>query len=47
MKPQQKVHVLGLGDYDMSELAIVPDPCPQFDQKEAKRRSLNEKEKKL
>jgi ribosome biogenesis protein BMS1 len=31
LKPGQKIHILGLGDYDMKDLDLIPDPCPQFD----------------
>ena len=47
LKPGQKMHILGLGDYDMKDLDLIPDPCPQHDQQKAKRRSLNDKEKTL
>ena len=28
MKPDMKVHVIGAGDYFMSEVTALPDPCP-------------------
>lgn len=28
LKPRQKVHVIGVGDFNMSEVETLPDPCP-------------------
>lgn len=53
LKPQQKVHVMGIGDFHMHSLQILDDPCPLKGSDAAaaaanvKRRSLNEKEKLL
>lgn len=51
----QRVHIPGLGDYTVSNMEVLPDPCPtpQMEQAIAKatgktgRRRLDEKEKKL
>jgi ribosome biogenesis protein BMS1 len=51
----QRVHIPGLGDYSISEMEALPDPCPTpyMDQAVAKatgksgRKRLDEKEKKL
>mmetsp|Transcript_25647 Transcript_25647/g.42369 ORF Transcript_25647/g.42369 Transcript_25647/m.42369 type:complete len:229 (+) Transcript_25647:2-688(+) len=45
LKPGMKVHVPGLGDYYMSEMTAIDDPCP-LPESGAKRR-LNAKEKRL
>lgn len=31
LKGGTKVHLIGVGDYDISEIAALPDPCPVFD----------------
>ncbi|KAG5175472.1 ribosome biogenesis protein BMS1 [Tribonema minus] len=28
LKPGMRVHVIGAGDYSMSEVSLLPDPCP-------------------
>lgn len=28
LKPGMKVHIIGLGDYAMEEVSVLPDPCP-------------------
>lgn len=28
MKSGQKVHLIGVGDFNMSEVETLPDPCP-------------------
>ena len=28
LKPGTKMHLIGAGDYEMSELSVMPDPCP-------------------
>ena len=49
LKPSQKVHVMGVGDFNMHSVQVLDDPCPlKSEPKEGvKRRSLNEKEKLL
>lgn len=49
LKPTQKVHVMGVGDFNMHSVQVLDDPCPlKSEPKEGvKRRSLNEKEKLL
>ena len=32
MKPGMKVHLIGAGDYNMTEVSALPDPCPLPDQ---------------
>lgn len=45
LKPGQKCHLIGVGDYHMDSMSLMNDPCPLM--KENKRRALNEKERKL
>jgi ribosome biogenesis protein BMS1 len=48
LKPKQHVHFLGVGDFQVSKLSVIEDPCPMADaETQAKRRTLNEKERKL
>lgn len=28
LKPNMKVHVIGVGDYIMADVSVLPDPCP-------------------
>ncbi|KAG9469029.1 hypothetical protein GDO78_021346 [Eleutherodactylus coqui] len=43
LKNKSQVHIPGVGDFALSEVSFLPDPCPLPDQ--LKKRSLNEKEK--
>ncbi|NP_001184133.1 ribosome biogenesis protein BMS1 homolog [Xenopus tropicalis] len=43
LKNKSQVHIPGVGDFALSEVNFLPDPCPLPDQQ--KKRSLNEKEK--
>jgi len=43
LKPNQRIHLLGVGDFSMDDVSILPDPCPLAEQ--IKKRSLNEKER--
>jgi ribosome biogenesis protein BMS1 len=43
LKPGQKVHVIGIGDYSMEEVSVLPDPCP-LPNKDAQRQTLNKKD---
>ena len=43
LKPGQKVHIIGVGDYPMEEVSALPDPCPVPD-KERQRQTLNKKD---
>ena len=43
LKPGMKMHLIGVGDFSMSELTSMPDPCPLPDQ-EKKRQSLSKKD---
>ncbi|XP_077115502.1 ribosome biogenesis protein BMS1 homolog isoform X1 [Ranitomeya variabilis] len=43
LKNKNQVHIPGVGDFSLSEVSFLPDPCPLPDQ--LKKRSLNEKEK--
>ncbi|CAB4027885.1 ribosome biogenesis BMS1 homolog [Paramuricea clavata] len=45
VKTNSKIHLLGVGDFEVKEISKLPDPCP-LPEKE-KKRSLNEKEKLL
>ena len=28
LKPGMRVHLIGLGDYNMEDVTVLPDPCP-------------------
>lgn len=28
LKPGMKVHLIGVGDFSMTEVSVLPDPCP-------------------
>ena len=28
MKPNQRIHLMGVGDFDIQDLTMLPDPCP-------------------
>ncbi|XP_063814808.1 ribosome biogenesis protein BMS1 homolog [Pseudophryne corroboree] len=43
LKNKSQVHIPGMGDFALSEVSFLPDPCPLPTQ--MKKRSLNEKEK--
>ncbi|KAM4636632.1 ribosome biogenesis protein BMS1 homolog [Discoglossus pictus] len=43
LKNKSQVHIPGVGDFALSEVSFLPDPCPLPNQE--KKRSLNEKEK--
>lgn len=43
LKNKSQIHIPGVGDFALSEVNFLPDPCPLPDQ--LKKRSLNEKEK--
>ncbi|KAM4703708.1 ribosome biogenesis protein BMS1 homolog [Rhinophrynus dorsalis] len=43
LKNKGQVHIPGVGDFALSEVSFLPDPCPLPDQQ--KKRSLSEKEK--
>jgi ribosome biogenesis protein BMS1 len=43
LKPGQKVHIIGVGDFAMEEVSALPDPCPLPD-KEKQRQTLNKKD---
>ncbi|GLI71471.1 hypothetical protein VaNZ11_016609 [Volvox africanus] len=45
VKPQQRVHIAGVGDFTIQELDALPDPCPLPET--IKRRGLNDKERLL
>jgi ribosome biogenesis protein BMS1 len=50
LKPQQMCHLLGVGDYEIKNITFMDDPCPvvaNTKENNIKRRTLNEKEKKL
>ena len=50
MQSNQIVHLLGVGDYQIQNLTVLTDPCPivaNTKENNIKKRSLNEKEKKL
>jgi len=43
LKPGQKVHMIGVGDFSMTEVSALPDPCPIPDQ-DKERTSLSKKD---
>ena len=43
LKPGTRVHLAGVGDFDMAEVSALPDPCPLPDT--VKRRSLDDRER--
>ncbi|PRP84524.1 hypothetical protein PROFUN_05859 [Planoprotostelium fungivorum] len=43
MKPKSKLHVAGVGDFDMASIDLLPDPCPLPDK--VPRKTLNEKQR--
>ncbi|KAM3912966.1 ribosome biogenesis protein BMS1 homolog [Leptodactylus fuscus] len=43
LKNKSQIHIPGVGDFALSEVSFLPDPCPLPDQ--IKKRSLNEREK--
>ncbi|KXZ47518.1 hypothetical protein GPECTOR_34g677 [Gonium pectorale] len=45
IKPQNRVHIAGVGDYTIQELDALPDPCPLPES--IKRRGLNDRERLL
>jgi len=50
LKPNQKVHWMGVGDFNMASINIIEDPCPLRKpgvEEAQRRRALNEKEKVL
>jgi len=46
LKPSQAVHFLGVDDFDLTDMTLLPDPVPLTVPKE-KKTTLSEKEKKL
>nr|XP_014339296.1 PREDICTED: LOW QUALITY PROTEIN: ribosome biogenesis protein BMS1 homolog [Latimeria chalumnae] len=45
LKNKSQVHIAGVGDFMVSDVSFLPDPCPLPEQQ--KKRSLNEKERLL
>jgi ribosome biogenesis protein BMS1 len=43
LKPGQKVHLIGVGDYNMAEVSKLPDPCP-IPCKDREQKSLKKKD---
>jgi len=43
LKPGTKMHLIGAGDFSMTELSVMPDPCPLPD-KDKKNQNLSKKE---
>jgi len=43
LKPGMRVHLIGLGDYNMEEITVLSDPCPVPD-KERESKTLNKKD---
>lgn len=37
LKPGMKVHLIGVGDYSMTEVSVLPDPCPLPDHENKKK----------
>jgi len=46
LKANQQLHLAGVGDFPIKELAFLPDPCP-LPEKAEKRKSLVEKDKSI
>jgi ribosome biogenesis protein BMS1 len=38
LKPLMKVHLIGVGDFDMQDVSVLPDPCPIPDEKKGEQR---------
>jgi ribosome biogenesis protein BMS1 len=45
LKRGQRIHLAGVGDLDVSDITVLPDPCPLPDT--IKKKGLNDKEKLL
>lgn len=45
IKNRSSVHIPGCGDFPISDLAFLPDPCPLPDLAKKSKRTLNEKER--
>jgi ribosome biogenesis protein BMS1 len=43
LKPNMKVHLIGVGDYSMADISVLPDPCP-IPEKDKEHKTLNKKE---
>lgn len=43
LRPGTRVHVAGVGDFDLAEVSALPDPCPRPET--IKKRGLNERER--
>jgi ribosome biogenesis protein BMS1 len=43
LKPAMKVHLIGVGDYNMSDVSVLPDPCP-IPGNDEERKTLNKKD---
>lgn len=43
LKANQKVHLIGVGDFDIEQVTSLPDPCPIPD-KEKQRQTINKKD---
>jgi len=41
LKKETRVHIPGVGDFSMSDVSLVPDPCPLADNDGKKRRNLD------
>jgi ribosome biogenesis protein BMS1 len=40
LKPGMQVHVIGLGDFSMDEVSVLPDPCPLAEKERERKVSL-------
>ncbi|KIK59346.1 hypothetical protein GYMLUDRAFT_227349 [Collybiopsis luxurians FD-317 M1] len=47
LRPGQRIHIPGVGDFDMDSVEALGDPCPLPDADSEKRRKLSEKKKLL
>jgi ribosome biogenesis protein BMS1 len=49
LKPSQKVHLIGVGDFKIDRITVLPDPCPlpERNSETNKRKGLNDKQKLL
>jgi ribosome biogenesis protein BMS1 len=43
LKPSQKVHLIGVGDFPMADVSVLPDPCP-IPEKDKDHKTLNKKD---
>ena len=42
LKPGMKVHMIGVGDFNMAEVSTLPDPCPLPDKEKVCTNNIRE-----